>query len=190
MLLVTARRTRRGQPEDLSAWSVGRESGHLLADGAHLVPVDVVRRKGTHLVAESRHVLGGAQRLLGSRRARPRTRSSQPTEVGSGRRLDWQDGIVLRLCVMERVGVRELRQNLSVYLRRVRAGERFEVTERGVAVARLEPIVDASDPIARLDAEGRIVRRARRDLARVQPLKLRLDRPLSALLDELRQERL
>jgi len=89
---------------------------------------------------------------------------------------------------MDRVGVRELRQNLSVYLRRVRAGERLEVTERGEPVARLEPIVDASDAVARLEAEGRIARRATRNLGDVQPLKLRLDRPLSALLDELRQD--
>jgi prevent-host-death family protein len=36
---------------------------------------------------------------------------------------------------MERVGVRQLRQNLSVYLRRVRRGESLEVTERGQPVA-------------------------------------------------------
>lgn len=38
-----------------------------------------------------------------------------------------------------RVGVRELRQNLSVYLDRVKAGETLEVTEHGVPVARLAP---------------------------------------------------
>jgi prevent-host-death family protein len=43
------------------------------------------------------------------------------------------------MCYMERVGVRELRQNLSVFLRRVRDGERFEVTERGRPVAVLGP---------------------------------------------------
>src|SRR5919201_1885089 len=36
---------------------------------------------------------------------------------------------------MDRVGVRELRQNLSVYLRRVRRGEALEVTERVRRVA-------------------------------------------------------
>ena len=36
-----------------------------------------------------------------------------------------------------RVGVRELRQNLSVYLDRVKAGETLEVTEHGHPVARL-----------------------------------------------------
>lgn len=38
-----------------------------------------------------------------------------------------------------RVGVRELRQNLSVYLDRVKAGETLEVTEHGQPVARLGP---------------------------------------------------
>ncbi len=38
------------------------------------------------------------------------------------------------------VGIRELRQNLSVYLRRVQEGETLEVTERGRAVALLGPL--------------------------------------------------
>jgi prevent-host-death family protein len=38
-----------------------------------------------------------------------------------------------------RVGVRELRQNLSKYLDRVKAGEELVVTERGQEVARLIP---------------------------------------------------
>ena len=38
-----------------------------------------------------------------------------------------------------RVGVRELRQNLSVYLDRVKAGETLVVTEHGEPVARLGP---------------------------------------------------
>ena len=40
---------------------------------------------------------------------------------------------------LARVGVRELRQNLSVYLDRVKAGETLVVTEHGEPVARLEP---------------------------------------------------
>ena len=39
----------------------------------------------------------------------------------------------------ETVGVRELRQHLSRYLERVRAGENLTVTERGRVVARLIP---------------------------------------------------
>jgi len=89
---------------------------------------------------------------------------------------------------MERVGVRELRQNLSVYLRRVKAGRRLEVTERGQPVARLEPITDADDPIAALERQGRIVKRGVGDLSRIRPLKLELERPLSAILEEMRED--
>jgi prevent-host-death family protein len=39
----------------------------------------------------------------------------------------------------ETVGVRELRQNLSRYLERVKRGENLVVTERGQVVARLVP---------------------------------------------------
>jgi prevent-host-death family protein len=41
---------------------------------------------------------------------------------------------------MERIGVRELRQNASRYLARVADGESIEVTDRGRAVALLIPI--------------------------------------------------
>jgi len=41
---------------------------------------------------------------------------------------------------MARVGVRELRQNLSRYLDRVKTGEALVVTEHGREIARLVPI--------------------------------------------------
>lgn len=44
------------------------------------------------------------------------------------------------------VGVRELRQNLSRYLERVKDGETLTVTERGREVARLVPSHNAIDP--------------------------------------------
>lgn len=44
-----------------------------------------------------------------------------------------------------RVGVRELRQNLSVYLRRVERGERLEVTNHGRLVAVLAPSGESAD---------------------------------------------
>lgn len=56
-----------------------------------------------------------------------------------------------------RVGVRELRQNLSVYLDRVKAGETLEVTEHGQPVAQLGP--RPSKPRSIIDQmieEGRI----------------------------------
>lgn len=45
------------------------------------------------------------------------------------------------------VGVRELRQNLSRYLERVKAGETLTVTERGREVARLSPSRPDIDPL-------------------------------------------
>jgi prevent-host-death family protein len=75
------------------------------------------------------------------------------------------------------VGVRELRQNLSKYLARVKEGETLAVTERGHEVARLVPSHPGVNPaylklaeqygatvpkgnlvetINRLDAEGRL----------------------------------
>ena len=51
------------------------------------------------------------------------------------------------------VGVRELRDNLSRYLDRVRAGEELVVTDRGRAIARVLP-VGAERVLDRLIAEG------------------------------------
>lgn len=58
-----------------------------------------------------------------------------------------------------RVGVRELRQNLSVYLDRVKAGETLEVTERGEPVAELRPRSQKRlSPWERLIADGLVTR--------------------------------
>jgi prevent-host-death family protein len=54
---------------------------------------------------------------------------------------------------METVGVREMRQNLSRYLQRVRRGESFTVTDRGEEVARLVPSGGHASPYARLASE-------------------------------------
>lgn len=56
---------------------------------------------------------------------------------------------------MERIGIRELRQHASRWLRRVEAGESFEITDRGRPVARLVP-PPAATGYAALVAEGRI----------------------------------
>ncbi len=87
------------------------------------------------------------------------------------------------------MGVRELRQNLSVYLRRVKEGEAFEVTEYGRPVALLRPPPRSDDLIDRLEAEGKLARRASGDLLELgPPLKLQLDRPLSEILQEMRDD--
>ena len=92
---------------------------------------------------------------------------------------------------MERVGVRELRQNLSVYLRRVRRGESLEVTERGEPVAVLAPTPSTDDPLTALAARGIGVRRGRGNLADLaDPVTVQLDRSASEALQELREDRL
>jgi prevent-host-death family protein len=54
-----------------------------------------------------------------------------------------------------RIGVRALRQSLSVFLRRVLSGDSFEVTDRGRPVAVLSPLRVGATPLERLAASGR-----------------------------------
>ena len=58
---------------------------------------------------------------------------------------------------MERIGVRELRQNASRYLALVKAGETVEVTERGELIAVLSPPGGARNTRDRLVASGRLI---------------------------------
>lgn len=86
------------------------------------------------------------------------------------------------------VGIAELRQNLSHYLRRVEAGERLVVTDRNKPVAELGPPATAGSGLDRLLAEGRVSRPRRRGL----PPALELDGDVDALsraLSEVRGER-
>lgn len=74
--------------------------------------------------------------------------------------------------------MREIRQNLSVFLRRVRAGETFTVTDHGDPVALLTPIPRASDdPLADLIALGRVLPADRRGGALPTPVTVRRGRP-------------
>jgi prevent-host-death family protein len=57
---------------------------------------------------------------------------------------------------MERIGVRELRQNASRYLARVANGEAIEVTDRGRPVARLVPVPSGENALAELLRSGRL----------------------------------
>jgi len=83
------------------------------------------------------------------------------------------------------VGVAELRQNLSRYLREVERGERLLVTDRNRPVAELGPPATSGADLDRLIAEGRVSRPVRRGLP--EPLKLDGDPyALSRALDEIR----
>ncbi len=88
-----------------------------------------------------------------------------------------------------KVGVRELRQNLSVYLRRVKRGEALEVTERGRAVAVLAPLPRDATALDRLVAAG-VASLPEGDLLELGLPPGRVSRRLSEALAESRRERL
>ena len=89
---------------------------------------------------------------------------------------------------MESVSVRELRQHLSRYLRRVERGEHLLVTERRRPVAMLGPLPEDVDVIDRLIATGEITPAAG-DLLDLRPKPGIPGRSTSDLWDELRADR-
>ena len=74
---------------------------------------------------------------------------------------------------MATVGIAELRQNLSEYLRRVQRGERLVVTDRNRPVAELGPPPATGDALDRLITDGKVSRPLRRGLP--EPLELDAD---------------
>jgi antitoxin (DNA-binding transcriptional repressor) of toxin-antitoxin stability system len=91
---------------------------------------------------------------------------------------------------MERVGIREMRQNLSRYAQRTRRGESFLITDRGHEVAQLTPAPAHASAIDRLVAE-RGAQRGKGDLLdALEELPTPIPGPpTSRVLDELRRER-
>ena len=91
---------------------------------------------------------------------------------------------------MKSVGVRELRQNLSVYLRAIqRRGEPIQVTDRGVPVAVLAPLDPTEDEYDALEAAGRL-RPATEEWATFDVPAGRVTTEGTDALDGLREERL
>jgi len=91
------------------------------------------------------------------------------------------------MCYMNRVGIRELRQNASAVLRRVAAGEVVEVTDRGRAVARIVPMHEESR-LEQLMVEGR-ASGAAGDLLDLRPMAPARGKPLlSKILADMRAD--
>ena len=89
------------------------------------------------------------------------------------------------MCYMERIGLRELRQNASRYIARVAQGETVEVTQRGRLVARIVPA--GEDTWEDLILRGEVVPPASSDdLLDVAPLDYGFD--ASAALQRLRAD--
>lgn len=94
---------------------------------------------------------------------------------------------------MERIGVRELRQNASKYLARVKAGETVEVSQRGELIALMVPASRSESARDRLVAAGRLIP-ASNPTGRVhspRPIPVSAGEPTNQeLLDAGRSERL
>ena len=76
---------------------------------------------------------------------------------------------------MESIGIRELKTHLSRHLKRVRAGARLVVTERGRSIATISPI-DAPADVAwaqKLVAEGRAHWNGSKPAGSRKPVKLK-----------------
>lgn len=86
---------------------------------------------------------------------------------------------------MQTVPVRELQQHSSAVIRRVREGESVGITDRGELVAVMVP-PSAVGGAGALVASGR-VRRATASLSDLPP-RVRVNRPTSEVLDELRAD--
>lgn len=84
---------------------------------------------------------------------------------------------------MIEVGVRELKNSLSRYLRRVREGETIVVTDRGRPVARIVP-TGVPEHIAKLIAEGRVSWSGERFVPPDNPIVPKPGPPLSDYIAE------
>lgn len=71
------------------------------------------------------------------------------------------------------VGTRELKTRLGGYLRRVRAGQRLVITDRGEPVAelrRIDRVENEASALSRLQALGTVTRLESRPLAAFRPV--------------------
>jgi antitoxin (DNA-binding transcriptional repressor) of toxin-antitoxin stability system len=85
------------------------------------------------------------------------------------------------------VGVRELRQNLSVYLARVENGEALRVTDRGRIVALLAPLPSGTTALQALVSAGRATAAAG-SLGELGPPAGKPSHAWSTLLAQMRDE--
>ncbi len=86
----------------------------------------------------------------------------------------------------ERMGIRDLRDNLTTTMRRVRAGETIEITHHGEPVAVLAPV--GRDRLARLVASGGVTPPVGR-MPRSRPLPITGEMTASEAIEEDRAER-
>lgn len=79
---------------------------------------------------------------------------------------------------MSSVGIKELKNRLTYYLRRTKQGEEVVVTERGKPIALIqaiqsaERIVSLDARLARLAAQGLVTLPTRKPMRKVRPVKI------------------
>jgi len=88
---------------------------------------------------------------------------------------------------MTEIGVRELNQQTSKVLRRVRAGEDIVITEHGRPVARLVPVTDEPKSVLQQLREQGLVIDAEPNVEPIE--RIRLDISSQELLDEIRADK-
>lgn len=90
---------------------------------------------------------------------------------------------------MSTVGVKELKNRLTQYLRRTKQGEEVVVTERGKPIALIQPIRSAESPVslearlAKLAAQGLVTLPTHKPLKKVRLVKIS-GRPISKTILE------
>lgn len=88
---------------------------------------------------------------------------------------------------MGTVGIKELKNSLTQYLRRTKQGEEVIITERGTPIALIQPIKEANKAVslearlARVAAQGLITLPTRKLLRRVRTIKA-AGKPLSRII--------
>jgi prevent-host-death family protein len=58
---------------------------------------------------------------------------------------------------VESIGIRQLRQNASVWIARAKAGATIQITDRGQPVARLVPLTPTEQARNKLIAQGQLI---------------------------------
>ena len=90
---------------------------------------------------------------------------------------------------MSTVGIKELKNRLTAYLRRTRQGEEVIVTQRGKPIALIQPIQSSTAPVSlearlvKLASQGRIRLPSRRPLKKIRRVTVS-GRPISELILE------
>jgi prevent-host-death family protein len=89
---------------------------------------------------------------------------------------------------MEAVGIRELKAHLSRHLKRVRAGVRLAITERGRTIATISPVEPPTDVdwAHQLVAEGRAQWNGGKPTGAARPPKLSRKTAASVVLEDRR----